>query len=632
VKRLLALAVLILVLVFPSRGRAQASVRTAFALIVTNNHSPQLGRPELQYADDDGAKYYETFRTLAPEDHVELLTDFDADSARLFPRAKAKAQSATRASVLAAGARIAAAVEAESRAGHLVDFYFVFAGHGDVEEGRGFLELRDARFTSSDVEGLLRSIPATRSHVILDSCNSFFVLSPRKPGGRQIVVTEQVAQSIGERLPNVGVLLSTSAEAEVYEWSELQSGIFSHAVRSGLAGAADADHDGRVSYEELKAFIEVSSAQVANPLYRPKVFARGPGGRQQETIFDLNRASGARVELDASRAERLTVRDPNELRWIDVHKEAGAAMTLVVPFADGGAIDVRDPETGMRTERRILPTARAEQPAALAALEKNELPLVARGPDEVLAGLFAKAFGPRALAEWRERARTEPEAVFGASRDEEERMRLLLEQLAATERGARIQWGILLSAFGLGYAAVGSGIILSSGGQLDTVGTFGVGALFGMGALMLGLGIGDFVVRSPGERLYDDYVLRMKAPGADRSRILGEAESKIIARADAERKRRQFARAFGGIAFVLAGGVLVLNEIPQPANPRPDVDRWPLRVLAGTLALESAGFFLAALFPSSEERLRDLWLKDPDRRRTSPLSLSFGPGGVRGSF
>jgi len=39
------------------------------------------------------------------------------------------------------------------------------------------------------------SIPATRSHVILDSCNSFFVLNARKPGGRRVAVPDEVAES-----------------------------------------------------------------------------------------------------------------------------------------------------------------------------------------------------------------------------------------------------------------------------------------------------------------------------------------------------------------------------------------------------------------------------------------------------
>ena len=157
--------------------------------------------------------------------------------------------------------------------------YFVFAGHGDVDEGTGFIELADARFTSDDLEQWLRAIPFSRGHVILDSCNSFFMLSERKPGGRYYATPEDAARSLASRLPNVGVFLSTSAEGESFEWSELQSGVFSHVVRSGLLGAADADGDGSVSYVELAAFVATATADVKNPNMRPHVFMRGPGGR-----------------------------------------------------------------------------------------------------------------------------------------------------------------------------------------------------------------------------------------------------------------------------------------------------------------------------------------------------------------
>ena len=69
------------------------------ALIVTNNHSAETGRPELRYADDDGAKYDELFRMLAADDDVELLTELDRDSAQLFPTAVARARPPTRAAV-----------------------------------------------------------------------------------------------------------------------------------------------------------------------------------------------------------------------------------------------------------------------------------------------------------------------------------------------------------------------------------------------------------------------------------------------------------------------------------------------------------------------------------------------------
>ena len=46
---------------------ALADTRSTFAIVVTSNRSPRLSRPDLRYADDDGAKYYELFRMLAPE-------------------------------------------------------------------------------------------------------------------------------------------------------------------------------------------------------------------------------------------------------------------------------------------------------------------------------------------------------------------------------------------------------------------------------------------------------------------------------------------------------------------------------------------------------------------------------------
>jgi hypothetical protein len=403
VAHLAACSTLALALVaMPAREAAAAPDRAVFALVVTNNRSAELGRPELRYADDDGTKYYETFRMLAPEENIHLLTELDTDSARLFPAAQKKASPPMKAGVKAAAAQIARAAGEATRGGAEVDFYFIFAGHGDVDQGKGFLELRDGRFTSDDVEALLKSIPSTRSHVILDSCNSFFVLNARKPGGQRLAVTAEAARSLSDRLPNVGVFLSTSAEAEVFEWSELQSGIFSHAVRSGMLGGADANGDGDVTYDELRAFIEVASEKVKNPLYRPHVFARGPRGDGRTSLFPVQRAAGARLELDAARPVRLTVRDENALPWIDVHKERGAAATLRIPASWAARATVEEREVseygGRPLHRYTLDGVKEAEPIRLSALTPTEPAAEPRGPNEVLRMLFAAPFGPRALA------------------------------------------------------------------------------------------------------------------------------------------------------------------------------------------------------------------------------------------
>ena len=84
-----------------------APAHQAFALIVTNNRSGTLGRPDLQYADDDGARYYELFLTLAQADHLRLLTEFDRDSARAFPQLEAVAAPPSRSNVEAAARDLA---------------------------------------------------------------------------------------------------------------------------------------------------------------------------------------------------------------------------------------------------------------------------------------------------------------------------------------------------------------------------------------------------------------------------------------------------------------------------------------------------------------------------------------------
>ena len=57
-----------------------------FALIVANNRSTSLSQPDLQYADDDGARYYQLLRSIAGDTDVALLTTFDRASLGEYPQ------------------------------------------------------------------------------------------------------------------------------------------------------------------------------------------------------------------------------------------------------------------------------------------------------------------------------------------------------------------------------------------------------------------------------------------------------------------------------------------------------------------------------------------------------------------
>ena len=125
---------------------------TDFALVVTNNRSLDDGRADLRYADDDGAKWAGLFREWIPAPNVQLLTRFDASSKRLYPQFATQALPPTRKVLLEAVEKIRTAVKKAKAAGQRTRVYVVLAGHGDVERGKGFVELEDQRFSALDLD------------------------------------------------------------------------------------------------------------------------------------------------------------------------------------------------------------------------------------------------------------------------------------------------------------------------------------------------------------------------------------------------------------------------------------------------------------------------------------------------
>lgn len=260
------------------------------ALFVGNNRSPGEANPDLRYADD-ALKYGLLFSTLGASHRIEVLTRPDEGSLGLHGDAFATGPP-TRAGLRSAAARLKARVRAARAEGRDAVLYFVLAGLGDEVNGAGFFEREDGRLGGSELSSLLKEIGPKTAHVIHDSCNAFFVIQPRRPGGRIFATPKDARFGLKARGVRVGVFLSTSADAQVFAWSQLQWGISSHVMRAGLSGAGDADRDGRVRYDELEAFVSTSTARVENPLYRPHPYARPPPG--DEVLVDLARASGRR--------------------------------------------------------------------------------------------------------------------------------------------------------------------------------------------------------------------------------------------------------------------------------------------------------------------------------------------------
>lgn len=310
----------------PSAARADERQHASFALIVGANRSVDADLAPLKYADDDAARYLDLFRLLGSRTY--LLTHLDDNTRALHPQAAAEAQEPRRMPFDAAVAQLTRDVTQAASRNIETTVYFVYAGHGNVREGKGYLSLEDARISGAELARVFSALPATRIHLIADACASYFLAYGRGPGGTRRPVAALPAAELAAD-SRVGLLLSTSSAKESHEWEAFQAGVFSHAVRSGLYGAADADRDGIVTYREIAAFVARASEAVPNERYRPDVHTRAPRGA--DALLDLRRASARRLEVDGRHAGHYTLEDARGVRLLDFHNAPSQTLAIVRP-------------------------------------------------------------------------------------------------------------------------------------------------------------------------------------------------------------------------------------------------------------------------------------------------------------
>ena len=607
--------------------------RLSFAVVIGNNKSLGNRRAELRYADDDASRYFEILQTMAPG-RVSLLADLDRDTERLFPSARAQAVAPSRRNLELAGKQLAARVRAAREAGHEVDVYFIFAGHGDVAQGEGFIELQDSRFRAGELTAWLKTVPFSRAHVILDSCNSFFMLGVRKPGGRHFATSEDASRALAAQLPNVGVFLSTSADGEAFEWSEIQSGIFSHVVRSGLLGGADANGDGQVSYLELSAFVDTATADVRNPNMRPHVFARGPGARDATPIANLQSMSSVRrFELSDAGSLRLRLRDANGLPLVDAHSERSRRLQLVLPEAWArGSVLERKSTDGEPARSGLFSVPEPPGVVTLAALEPLEATSAGRGPHDAFEPLFSRPFGAGALAEYQARNSQLPPPVYGVSREDTLRMQLLLDQLASVERGKRVSESIGGLGFGALLAGAGVGVLhvdsdLSSGEKREARVLGGV--LLGLGGLFVAGGIGSLAGTSKSEKAAREFRSGITA-GQDPAQAFARADD-VVQKVIKQRYEERIAEGVIGTLFILGCATgLTVAEIAAEGGGNRMARRlgWSGGMLGGAMMLGDALFMKQPV-----DTLTRIWRDDPSLHQYQ--RRGFQPGlqlNSRGAF
>jgi hypothetical protein len=620
---MIAAAAMALAATAPGTATAAPAPADVFALVVTNNRSTKLDRPDLQYADDDGARYYQMFRGVAPAARVRLLTRFDRSTATEHPELAAAVNPPRRAELDAALAALQADVAAARRAGRRTELYFVFAGHGDVEGGVGYLDLEDGRIDSGFLEReVVERVAADVQHIVLDSCNSFFVVNPRKPGGRRWATPADLALGFARRHPNVGLFLSTNSEAEVYEWSELESGIFSHEVRSGLSGAADANGDGQVTYAELAGFVDRANARLPRANLRPQVFQRGPNGDASTPLFSPALASGRRVVL-GSPERRVWIRGAAAERLIDLHKEEGP-MTVVVPGP------VEQPLSIVEWHAAGLPGARPslaeyEAPMDGAAVDLGTLAARpadsrARGGSAMFAELFKSPYGAHAFQAFLDQEAHASEPVFGITTADEARMRHYLTFIADSDREISRVQGLYVGGVGLLITGIGIAGATEASHWSGASRPGGV-LLGGIGLGILGLGLRLGLAETAGQKALASFEAELHASPENRGAAVAHLESHLGDLARSERRMAHIVGGFMGVASLALAALATVHVVDGSGRePVKIVGTYGAAVLAGVLAWRIAHLEMPT------ERLLRLYRTDPG------LQLQVGaaplPGGA----
>jgi hypothetical protein len=389
------LLVLGLGLLMAGPARATPPERVSYALIIANNASLDPKLAPLRYADDDGARYYELFAPQMQE--TVLLSVLDAETQARHPGLASRTQPPTRQALKQSLARLHARMVEDKAAGRQPVLYFVFTGHGQRgAAGEGTVSLLDGAFTRTDLyKEVITPSPASFLHLIVDACDSYFFVNARGalPVGpaHTAAVTQHLSSRELDRYPHVGVVLSTSTAQESHEWSTIASGVFSHQVRSALAGAADVNADGRVEYSELTAFIAAASQGVEDVRGKLDIFARPPQLDRSAALSDLGRNSGlGYLLLPEGLSGRMWVEDARGVRVAEFHKERERPLALALVPGRGYYLRMPGRET-----RLTVPKAGAVVDAG--GLSWNSSAVASRGPveDAFRDKLFGVAFGPR---------------------------------------------------------------------------------------------------------------------------------------------------------------------------------------------------------------------------------------------
>ena len=226
-------------------------------------------------------------------------------------------------------ADIATLVKKNAGRAKRTEFLFYYSGHSDEN---AFL-LGANRYAYSDLKNAIDRIPSDVHVVMLDSCYlGNFVRA--KGGSRQ----KPFLMDDSSIVAGHAYLSSSSGFESSQESDMIQASYFTHALVTGLRGAADTSGDDKVSLNELYHYAfnetlestELSSAGPQHPSYDITLVGSG-----DLVLTDLSVAESV-LHIGAPYEGRFFIRDTSGQLVSELNKTRGTEVTLALPAGTYG--------------------------------------------------------------------------------------------------------------------------------------------------------------------------------------------------------------------------------------------------------------------------------------------------------
>jgi hypothetical protein len=292
---------------FPGQvdAASQYTVRR-FALIVGANDGG-AGRAKLKYAVSDAQSFKDVMAEIGGLQSYDTLLLINPDKRNFY--------SALR-SVFS---RMRKSMGKQSKS----EFFFYYSGHSD-EEG---ILLGTQKIYYKDLKKNIERMPADVRIVILDSCSSGAFA--RLKGGRK---RSPFMIDAANNMKGSAIITSSSIDEASQESDTIKGSFFTHALLTGLRGAADVTQDKKITlnevyqyaYNETLARTEKTFSGVQHPNYNIQMSGTG------DVILTDLRSSTTFLSVSKGNYGKFFVRDADNILVAEFNKPFGSYMTIAL--------------------------------------------------------------------------------------------------------------------------------------------------------------------------------------------------------------------------------------------------------------------------------------------------------------